>query len=250
MTHWDSVSNWYDQLVGESGSDYHQQVILPGAIRILNPQKGEKILDVACGQGVFCRELSKLGAAVTGIDASKKLIEAARKRSPHIKYLVANAANLNALPKESFNAVSCILAIQNMEPLETILGEMTRVLKTGGKLLLVMSHPCFRIARQSGWGFDEKRKLQFRRIDSYLSSQKIPIQMQPGYRSNLFTWTFHRPLTEYFRVLTSQGLYITGLEEWISHRQSKRGTFQKAENRARNEIPLFLALLACKIRQL
>ena len=59
-TSWDEVSKWYDQLVGERGSDFHQQVVMPGALKILKPVAGQKILDLACGQGVFCRELSKL----------------------------------------------------------------------------------------------------------------------------------------------------------------------------------------------
>ena len=38
---WDHVAAWYDQLVGETGSDYHQHVILPNALELLNLQPGE-----------------------------------------------------------------------------------------------------------------------------------------------------------------------------------------------------------------
>ena len=170
-TSWNEVSGWYDRLVGESGSDYHQQVIIPGACRMLDPKKGEKILDVGCGQGVFARKLAERGAEVTGIDASKNLIKLAQKRSPHIKYLVADASSLKMFGAESFDTVACIMAIMNIDPLETVIAEMTRVLKKNGRLLLVLNHPCFRIPRQSGWGFDEQRKLQYRRVDNYLSMQ-------------------------------------------------------------------------------
>ena len=50
---WNPVAAWYDKLVGESGSDYHQNVILPAALRILDPQAGESVIDVCCGQGVL-----------------------------------------------------------------------------------------------------------------------------------------------------------------------------------------------------
>jgi hypothetical protein len=139
------------------------------------------------------------------------------------------------------------MAIQNMDNLEQIFKEAARLLKTNGRMLLILSHPCFRIPRQSGWGFDEKRKLQFRRIDSYLSPQKIPIQMHPGYNPNIITHTFHRPLNIYFSALAVNGFVVSTLEEWASHRQSLPGTRQKAENRARSEIPLFLALVATKL---
>lgn len=139
------------------------------------------------------------------------------------------------------------MALQNMEPLDRIVAEIGRVLKPQGRLLLVMSHPCFRIPRQSGWGIDEPRKLQYRRIDSYLTPLKIPIKMHPGAAPNLLTWTFHRPLSEYFAALAAHGLAVTQLEEWASHRQSKPGSSSRMENRARAEIPMFLSLLAEKM---
>ena len=246
-TSWNKVAGWYDNLVGERGSDYHENVIIPGALKMLAPQKGEKILDVGCGQGVFCRELARAGAVVTGIDAAEKLIKAARSRSANIKYLVTDAADLHIFPNGSFDAVSCIMAIQNMEPLEKIISEMARVLKPDGGLLLVMNHPCFRIPRQSGWGIDEQRKLQYRRIDSYLTSLKIPIKMHPGADPTLLTWTFHRPLSEYFKALNAHGLAVSELAELASHRESKPGASSRMENRARAEIPMFLSLLAQKM---
>jgi len=246
-TSWNKVSSWYDQLVGEKGSDYHQSVILPGALKMLAPRKGEKILDVGCGQGVFARRLVEAGAEVTGIDASKDLINAAQKRSPKIRYLTADAANMKMFQSESFDAVSCIMAIMNMDPLEAVVREMVRVLKRGGQMLLVLNHPCFRIPRQSGWGIDENRKLQYRRIDSYMSEMKIPIKMHPGYNPGVQTWTFHRPLAVYFKTLAENGLTVNQLEEWISHRKSLPGSTKRTEDRSRNEIPLFLALQASKL---
>jgi ubiquinone/menaquinone biosynthesis C-methylase UbiE len=246
-TSWNKVAGWYDKLVGERGSDYQENLIIPEALKMLAPQRGEKILDVGCGQGVFCRELARAGAEVTGLDASEKLIKAARSRPSNIKYFTADATDLRIFPNASFDAVSCILAIQNMDPLDKIIGEMARVLRPGGALLLVMNHPCFRIPRQSGWGIDEQRKLQYRRVDSYLSSQKIPIKMHPGADPNLLTWTFHRPLSEYFMALNSHGLAVTALAELASHRESKPGSSSRMENRARAEIPMFLSLLAQKM---
>jgi ubiquinone/menaquinone biosynthesis C-methylase UbiE len=241
-TSWDQVSGWYDQLVGEKGSDYHRNVIIPGAVAMLAPQKGEKILDVACGQGVFSRKLAELGAEVTGVDSAKNLILAAQKRSPAIKYFTADAANMKMFSDRSFDAVSCIMAIMNIDPLEPAIREMARVLKPNGRLLLILNHPCFRIPRQSGWGIDEQRKLQYRRIDSYLSEMRIPIRMHPGYAPGIQTWTFHRPLSVYFNALAKSGISVGQLEEWVSHRASLPGTAKRMEDRARNEIPLFLAI--------
>ena len=251
-TSWNNVAKWYDRLVGEAGSDYHQNVIFPAALRLLSPKKGEKILDVACGQGAWCRELSNLGCVVTGIDAAQELIALAEKRGPNKsterspRFMTMDASNLSGFADQSFDAVTCILALQNFDPIQPAIKEMARVLRPGGKVFLALNHPCFRIPRQSGWGFDEKRNLSYRRIDSYLSEQKIPIEMHPSQQTKKHTWTFHRPLQTYFQILGTNGLAVSGMEELVSHRQNQPGKNQKAENRSRQEIPLFLALLAVK----
>src|SRR6185295_5175206 len=88
-TDWDDVSGWYDQHVGDEGSEFHREIILPGAIRLLEPQPRQAIIDIACGQGVLCRKLQSLGVEVTGVDASDQLIDAARQRSdPAIAYRI------------------------------------------------------------------------------------------------------------------------------------------------------------------
>jgi hypothetical protein len=51
-------------------------------------------------------------------------------------------------------------------------------------------------------------------------------------------------LEKYVQALTGAGLVIDGLEEWISNKESRPGKRAKAENRARREIPLFLAIRA------
>lgn len=247
-TSWDKVADWYDRHVSTS-SDYHRELIIPRAMEMLAPVRDEKILDVGCGQGVFAAELAAKGARVVGVDASKKLIDFAKKRSSrlNVQYFVMNASRLEGLQDGTFDAACWILALQNMEQLDKVISEASRVLKPGGRLLLVLNHPCFRIPRQSGWGFDEKRKLQYRRVDRYMSELKIPIQMHPGHAPGVVTWSFHRPLESYFAAFGLSGLAVTSLEEWVSQRKSQPGGKARAENSSRNEIPLFLALKAVKL---
>src|SRR5262245_4633702 len=109
---WDEVSSWYDSLVGEKGSDYHRNVVLPGVRKMLGDLKGKTLLDVACGQGVFCREARDLGAIVSGIDLSKNLIDSAKKQNPgnRIQYSVLDAEEIRTL-QNKFDRVVCLLAI-------------------------------------------------------------------------------------------------------------------------------------------
>lgn len=242
------VARWYDALVGDKGSDFHRRLIFPQVIRLLDLKKGERLLDVACGQGAFCRVVERLGILVTGLDASKELIAAARRKSsPHIRYVEGDARQLDQLPAESFDALTHILAIQNIEPAEPAFEGCGKVLRQGGRMAVVMTHPCFRIPRQSGWGWDDERKLLYRRIDHYLTPLKIPVQIHPGSAPHIISWTFHRPLQAYVEAMVKAGLLIHTIEEWPSNRVSQPGARAKAENRARREIPLFLALRAVKV---
>jgi hypothetical protein len=121
------------------------------------------------------------------------------------------------------------------------------VLKPAGHLILVLMHPCFRIPKQSAWGWDEKSKSQFRRVDQYLTSSKTPIQMHPGSDPSSTTLTFHRPLQAYLNTLGSHGLLIDHIEEWPSHKKSQPGPKAAALDKSRKEIPLFLAIRARKM---
>jgi len=205
-------------------------------------------LDLGCGQGVLARKLSQKNMRVMGVDASPKLIEFAKQRDPEntVNFQVRDAAKLQGIPDKSFDVVTCVLALQNMEHPADVFQEIGRVLKPGGKVLLVLNHHCFRIPRQTGWGFDEQRKLQYRRVDSYLSPNKIPIQMQPGAAPELHTWTFHRPLSDYINWLGANHMATVRMEELASHRQSLPGPQKKTEDRSRQEIPLFMVIMARK----
>ena len=80
-TDWGDVADWYDQLVGESGSEYHREVVLPGTLRLLAAKPGDHVLDLACGQGVLCRLLAAKQIEATGVDAAAELICAAKNRA-------------------------------------------------------------------------------------------------------------------------------------------------------------------------
>lgn len=247
-TDWSGVADWYDALVGEAGSEFHQHVVLPGALRLLAPAKGQRVCDIACGQGVLCRLLAERGVEATGIDAAEPLIRAARERGPsNIRYEVGDARDLSFLSVESFDAAACLLALQNIHPIAPVFAGVARILKTGGQFVLVVMHPCFRGPKETSWGWDEQRKVQYRRVDRYLIPRKAPIVTHPGAKSGEYTWTFHAPIEAYVRAARSAGLLVDALEEWPSHKTSTSGPRAAAENQARKEIPMFLAMRVIKV---
>ncbi len=245
-TSWNKVAEWYDSYLEDREDTYHALVVLPNLLRLMKIRPDEKILDLACGQGFFSREFAKAGALVTGVDSSSELISLARKRSldqmKRLQFKIASAHSLPFLYEKSIDMITLIFALQNIVNVDDILRECGRVLRTEGKICLVMNHPVLRVPKQSSWGWDEKQHVQYRRLDSYMSESKNKIEMNPSTDTQLITWSFHRPLQWYFKFFVKNGLMVTHLEEWISPKKSENGPRSGAEDRARKEIPLFLYL--------
>lgn len=250
-TSWQSVEKWYDTAVGEAGHYYHQHVVIPGVLKLLSLNETEhSVLDLACGQGILGRKLSSK-MRYAGLDIAPSFIKTARQydKSPKHQYFTADVTQPLPLTNQTFSHAAVILAVQNIEFPDKLFHNAAQHLQPDGSFIIVLNHPCFRIPRQSSWGIDETNKLQYRRINRYMSPLKIPLQAHPsqGERS-ASTLSFHHPLSTYTRWLKEAGFVIELMEEWISDKTST-GKAARMENRSREEFPLFLTILAKKKNQ-
>lgn len=242
-TSWEKDSKWYGELTAGAGHYYHEHVVIPGVMRLLNLKDGSKLLDLGCGTGVLARQL-KENRDYLGIDVSPGLIDEAKRfdKKPNHEYLVRDVTKPLAIPQDFTHAV-LILSLQNMrDPVSAIKITADHLIQHG-ILIIVLNHPCFRIPRQSSWETDEKNKLQYRRINRYLSPLEIPITMHPSKHNSPVTWSYHLPLSAYTKMLRDSGFLIENIEEWTSDKKSE-GSAHRQEDRARNEFPLFLAIKA------
>ncbi len=252
-TSWEPVAGWYDDLLTDRGSDHYEHVILPGVLRLMQPLAGQRVLDVACGQGIAARRMAVLGSTVVGVDIAPGLIAAAQQHGgDNVTYRVGDVRELAALHIDgTFDAATCVMGLSNIEPLGPVFAGVAALLKTGGRFVCIVQHPAFRIADQTAWGWDAQQNKQFRRVDGYLSPAQKAIVMNPGAVAAggkaVTTITFHRPLQSYIRLLVEAGFAIDALEEWPAVRTSNAGPRAMEENRSRAEIPLFAALRARKM---
>ncbi|MEO5953127.1 MAG: class I SAM-dependent methyltransferase, partial [Chloroflexia bacterium] len=223
-TSWDAVAAWYDGWVGEAGSDHHRELAIPTLLDLLTPAKGENILDIGAGQGVLASYISATEAFYTGVDASPRLLDIARRRhGKHGRFLAGNACNLSevvGLRQGEFDAVTFLLSIQDMNPLEEVIASAAWALKPGGRVALLLVHPAFRVPRGSGWGWDDGRKLRYRRVDSYLTPQAVPMKSltNAAGRQTRPTRSFHRPMSAYINAMSSNGLLLERMLEIPAHR--------------------------------
>ena len=270
-TGWGKVADWYHETVEDKAS-YQRDLILPNLLRLLDIKQGRRVLDLGCGEGLFTRRFAKAGAEVTAIDIAPELVMIAKREaaneSEHYKFqprfFVSDAAAIPVVVDATQDIVVINLALQNIEDVSRVFKECARVLKTGGKLFIVLNHPAFRIPKASGWGWTgdanhksqitnraDEATVQFRRVDKYMSELRQKIDMTPSASAqgaaSESTISFHRPLQYFVKLLGKAGLAVVNMEEWVSNKKSQEGPRAMAENVARNEIPLFMMLEVKKL---
>src|SRR5262245_12445237 len=122
------------QRVTETLGDIHELVI-----ERLDPEPGDRWLDVACGTGAIAERACGAGAEVTGLDLFPVLVEPAKERAAErgldIDYVVGD---VEALPFDdgSFDKVSSTFGIMFAPDHEATARELGRVTKQGGRLVL------------------------------------------------------------------------------------------------------------------
>jgi ubiquinone/menaquinone biosynthesis C-methylase UbiE len=246
-TSWQGVAKSYSNQIGQKGDYYHQQVILPNLIRLLELKPKTRLLDLACGEGILARSIPAIGEYL-GYDISPSLVEEARSKdiAPNHYYGVGDVTKELTIRKSGFDRATIILALQNIKQPFKAIRNAGKHLVSGGRLIIVLNHPSFRIPQHSGWGTDKENKLQYRKVDSYMTALEIAIDSNPFFgKNNRKTYSYHYPLSVYSEMIFDAGFLLEKIEEWISPKVSDGGMAQ-IENRARKEFPLFMALVAVK----
>jgi SAM-dependent methyltransferase len=214
------MATWLDEKHQDEGDLWHRALIDPSVFRLLGPVTGQRVLELACGNGYLAHKLARLGAEVTAIDASPALIALAKKRSARLQlaiaYHVADAARIEVLLDASFDVVVSNMALMDIEDAAGAIREVARVLRTAGRFIASLSHPCFDVPNASAWVI-ERADFQtrvWRKTGRYRDAFKgsIPWQLA-GPRGFHQTPAFHRPLSWYFRALKDAGLVVAMLEE-------------------------------------
>lgn len=158
---------WRRSTLGRITDRLQQQLLLER----IGSAEGLRVLDVGCGDGALATELAAAGAAVTGLDASLDMLTAARSRADSagvVLDLVEGDAEHLPFPDAHFDVVLSVAALCfSTEPARP-LGEMARVLRPGGRLLLG------ELARGNTWA-------ALRRLKGWLGS---PVWRRATFRSS------------------------------------------------------------------
>lgn len=219
---WDQNAPWWDARMGE-GNDWHRLLIAPAVEKLLNIQPGERVLELACGNGQFARRLASMGARVLACDSSAAFLECARRRtsehSDRIEYRLVDLTDeerLAGLDTGEFDAAVCNMALMDIACITPMLRAIRQTLKAGGRFVFSVPHPCFNtngttlLVERDDYQGDGTVTFSVR-VTEYrnLAPRKgigIGGQPQPHYH-------FHRPLHALLGTCFAAGMMLDGLEE-------------------------------------
>lgn len=216
---WNANAEFWDNRMGE-GNFFHKMLVEPTQLKLLDIKPGQKILDIACGNGQFARKMSEMGAKVTGIDFAENMIKIARaKSSEDIKYEVVDACKATDLQKLSgikFDAIVCTMAFMDMKDIKTLIKYSPILLKKNGRFVFSLCHPCFNsgeffLVHERDDANGEVTSNYFVKIKNYLvekSYKGVAMAGQPELQ-----YYFHRPVSIILSYFFQSGFLLDSYQE-------------------------------------
>jgi trans-aconitate 2-methyltransferase len=181
-------------------------------VGLLNPQQGERILDLGCGTGYLANYIAQASARVTGIDSAAAMIERAQAAYPDLDFQVLSATDFHF--EKTFDAVFSNAALHWVLDKDSAIDCIYRNLRPGGRLVLEMG----------GKGNVEEIVLAIRKVLT-----------RHGYYKNAATQVWYFPsLGEYTTLLEKRGFRIN----YASH-YDRPTELQDTDNGMRDWIRMF-----------
>jgi SAM-dependent methyltransferase len=206
---WNLLADDWRVQVGDDGDSNRRLNSDPVLWQFAGDVNGLAVLDAGCGTGYLSRKLRDRGALITGVDFAERMIEIARADHPDIDFRVDSCAELATLADGQFDLVIANYVLMDTPDLGATLRAFARVLKAGGVVVLVFSHPCF--PQGSATVSEDGREMSYRWGFPYFEPTKR-IDPPWGHFHQEFLW-FHRPLSDYWKAFTAAGFAVVDFEE-------------------------------------
>ena len=194
---------------------------------------GECVLDVGCGTGLLADDMATLVGAdgrVVGVDTSKDMLKLAERRCADLPQVHLKQAQAETLPEEdeSFDAVGCVQVLLYLPDVPTALSEMHRVLKPGGRIVIV----------ETDWrgtvlnSFDDAltRKM-LAAWDNAVPNPNLPVRLRPLMKAQGFSAVS----VDAFPIVNTSytpGDFSTNMLEQFAHYAQEQGSVSTAEAKA------------------
>lgn len=171
----------------------------PAMVNLVGEVEGQRVLDAGCGSGPLFAHLRDRGARVSGFDSSARMIALARKRlGGDADLAVLDLGDELPFSDDEFDTVVASLVLHYLKDWGSALGELRRVLKPGGRLVLSVNHPTtYKLANPDAdyfevvpWSWEQR-----------FGQEKVVLR------------TWHRPLHMMVASFTEAGFRIARIDE-------------------------------------
>jgi 2-polyprenyl-3-methyl-5-hydroxy-6-metoxy-1,4-benzoquinol methylase len=209
---YDANASFWVQIIREHRDKYRSELTDPAMLHTIGEPAGLDILDAGCGEGYLSRILAKKGANATGIDSSTKLIEAARSQNladvPSVSFDIGSVDDL-PYPDSAFDLVVCNHLVNDLFDPSKPISEFARVLRSSGRLVILMLHPCFYNKHA-----ERDQATNGMIASSYFDIRSVEQTFEVGgLTSPAANIAWFRPLEFYTEELRKSGFAITSLTE-------------------------------------
>jgi SAM-dependent methyltransferase len=202
----ESAAAWIEEM-GERGDFGRRYVLDPVMLPRAVARAPGLTLDVGCGEGRFCRMLGAHGLHTVGIDPTTRLIAAAQARDARGHYVRAPAEQL-PFAAAAFDLVVSYLSLIDTPGLSAAVGEMVRVLRPGGTLLIANLTSFNTAGAEQGWVKSALGRRLHYPVDNYLEERAVWTAW-----GGIRILKHHRPMRTYMQLLLDTGLRLTHFDE-------------------------------------
>lgn len=223
---WEANATCWDDYMGDEGNAFVNALIWPATERLLPMAEGMRLLDAACGNGLYARRLAARGCHVQAFDVSPTLIQRATARaeaaglSGQVRFHVLDGTDADALSAHlsarSLDGAICHMALMDMPAIRPLFDAVASALKPGAPLVFSVSHPCLNHPRthhllrahETDGRPVTQAAMEITAYASPYTTQTVALSHQP--HTNPF---YHRPLHVLLGEAFEAGLACDGIEE-------------------------------------
>lgn len=205
------AKNYEDFLASKDGI-FQRKIVLEAVLnRLQNSKKPLTILDLGCGPGWLCHELTELGFNAQGCDISHSQINLAKKKYSKLNFVVADPQSSLPYTDNQFDIVIAAFSVCDMPDQPKALKEIRRVLKQGGKFINIIPNPYYTLPvaqwKRSLFGKLFFKKPNIKLLPYFSFVQKREFMWRDNLKRHFYT------LAEEINNLISAGFKLDHYEE-------------------------------------
>lgn len=140
MSRYDDVAGWYADWVADPADD----PVARSLFGLIGDVRGQRVLDLGCGEGRIARHLASRGNEVVGVDVSANLLELARAHAtPSVTYVHDDVCSTGWWDGTPFDGVVASMSLMDIDELDGAVSTAATVLGSGGWFAWSIIHPLF-----------------------------------------------------------------------------------------------------------